>query len=164
MPKPYFLPRPSGLYVRFRVPTDLCSAIGSRFILRSLRGLRGDAARLSAACLAVALSDGAQPDLQLIAVGIQHVWTLTNRIGRLDCPLPQLAADGVAGKTVCLETSRTATIAEALFNSEAGQCIRRILASMTMVITPECSQSIAQDDGFRRGSFRWRLPPKVGQF
>ena len=58
MPKPYFLPRPSGLYVRFRVPTDLRSAVGSRFILRSLRGLRGDAARLSAACLAVALSDG----------------------------------------------------------------------------------------------------------
>lgn len=58
MPKPYFLPRPSGLYVRFRVPTDLRSAVGSRFILRSMRGLRGDAARLSAACLAVALSDG----------------------------------------------------------------------------------------------------------
>lgn len=57
MPKPYFLPRPSGLYVRFRVPTDLRSAVGSRFILRSLRGLRGDAARLSAACLAVALSE-----------------------------------------------------------------------------------------------------------
>ena len=58
MPKPHFLPRPSGLYVRFRAPTDLRSAVGSRFILRSLRGLRGDAARLSAACLAVALSDG----------------------------------------------------------------------------------------------------------
>ena len=58
MPKPYFLPRPSGLYVRFRVPTDLRSAVGFRFILRSLRGLGGDAARLSAACLAVALSDG----------------------------------------------------------------------------------------------------------
>ncbi|QWF18137.1 site-specific integrase [Lysobacter capsici] len=56
MPKPYFLSRPAGLYVRFRVPEDLRLKIGLRFVVRSMRGLRGDAARLSAAQQAVALS------------------------------------------------------------------------------------------------------------
>ena len=56
MPKPYLLTRPSGLYVRFRVPRDLSSCLGFGSIVRSLHGLRGDAARLSAALQAVALS------------------------------------------------------------------------------------------------------------
>jgi hypothetical protein len=56
MPKPYLLARPSGLYVRFRVPRDLSSCLGFGSIVRSLHGLRGDAARLSAALQAVALS------------------------------------------------------------------------------------------------------------
>ncbi|KRB10270.1 site-specific integrase [Lysobacter sp. Root690] len=56
MPKPYFLSRPAGLYVRFRVPEDLRLRIGLRFVVRSMHGLRGDAARLSAARQAVALS------------------------------------------------------------------------------------------------------------
>lgn len=57
MPKPYLLTRPSGLYVRFRVPRDLVPRLGFGSIVRSLHGLRGDAARLSAALQAVALSD-----------------------------------------------------------------------------------------------------------
>lgn len=56
MPKPYFLSRPAGLYVRFRVPEDLRLRTGLRFVVRSMHGLRGDAARLSAARQAVALS------------------------------------------------------------------------------------------------------------
>lgn len=56
MPKPYFLTRDSGLYVRFRVPDDVRSQVRSRFLVRSLGGLRGDDARLSAACWGVALS------------------------------------------------------------------------------------------------------------
>ena len=56
MPKPYLLARPSGLYVRFRVPRDLAPRLGFGSIVRSLHGLRGDAARLSAALQAVALS------------------------------------------------------------------------------------------------------------
>lgn len=56
MPKPYFLSRPAGLYVRFRVPEDLRLKIGLRFVVRSMGALRGDAARLSAARQAVALS------------------------------------------------------------------------------------------------------------
>jgi integrase len=57
MPKPYLLTRPSGLYVRFRVPRDLMPQLGFGSIVRSLHGLRGDAARLSAALQAVALSE-----------------------------------------------------------------------------------------------------------
>jgi integrase len=56
MPKPLLLARPSGLYVRFLVPSDLRIRLGSRFLVRSLGSRRGDHARLSAAAYAVALS------------------------------------------------------------------------------------------------------------
>jgi integrase len=56
MPKPLFLTRPSGLYARYLVPADLRSAIGSRFVVRSLGGRRGDKARFLAAAYGVALS------------------------------------------------------------------------------------------------------------
>lgn len=56
MPKPLLLHRPTGLYARFRVPTDLCAAVGSRFLLRPLYLPPGDASRFAAACLGVALS------------------------------------------------------------------------------------------------------------
>ena len=56
MPKPLFLTRPSGLYVRFRVPSDLRAQVGSRFLIRSLKSYRGDDARLVAAVFAVSLS------------------------------------------------------------------------------------------------------------
>lgn len=56
MPKPLFLRRPSGLYTRFLVPVDLRAQVGSRFLVRPLP-LRGDAARLVAARLGLALSE-----------------------------------------------------------------------------------------------------------
>ena len=56
MPKPLFIRRPSGLYVRFLVPVSCREAAGSRFIVRALGDLRGDAARLTAARLGYALS------------------------------------------------------------------------------------------------------------
>lgn len=57
MPKPLFLARSAGLFVRFLVPADLREQVGSRFLVRSLRGRRGDDARLVASVLAVALSE-----------------------------------------------------------------------------------------------------------
>lgn len=57
MPKPYFLARPSGVYVRFLVPDDLRDVVGSRFILRALGHRQGDHARLVASFLGVALSE-----------------------------------------------------------------------------------------------------------
>jgi integrase len=56
VPKPYFLPRPSGLYVRFLVPRHAREAWGSRFLVRSLGRRRGDEARLAAARLGYALA------------------------------------------------------------------------------------------------------------
>jgi hypothetical protein len=45
MPKPLFLHRPAGLYVRFRVPADLLGVVGSRFLVRPLKMVKGDHAR-----------------------------------------------------------------------------------------------------------------------
>jgi len=56
MPKPLLLRRPSGLYARYWVPMALRAQVGSSYIVRSLGGLRGDAARLEAARLGYALS------------------------------------------------------------------------------------------------------------
>lgn len=56
MPKPFFLYRPTGLYVRFLIPHDLRAVVGSRFLVRSLKGLTGDRARLAAAQMGMALS------------------------------------------------------------------------------------------------------------
>ena len=56
MPKPFFLRRPSGLYVRFFVPTDLQPLVGSRYLVRRLPPASIDLMRLTAASAAVALS------------------------------------------------------------------------------------------------------------
>ena len=45
LPKPLLLNRPSGLYVRFFVPSDLQAQVGSRYVTRSLQGARADGAR-----------------------------------------------------------------------------------------------------------------------
>lgn len=42
--------------MRFRVPTDLRDGVGSRFLVRPLRQTLGEAARLAAALLDMALS------------------------------------------------------------------------------------------------------------
>ncbi|MFZ2754600.1 MAG: site-specific integrase [Lysobacteraceae bacterium] len=101
MPKPYLLARPSGLYVRFRVPRDLAPRLGYGSIVRSLHGLRGDAARLSAALQAVALSGafdrlrkgGDMVDIKKLLesaqraaeAGVDRPWTASNvRVGGVD--------------------------------------------------------------------------------
>jgi integrase len=56
MPKPLLLNRKSGLYVRFFVPGDLQARVGSKYLVRSLHGVRADAARLMAAALGYDLS------------------------------------------------------------------------------------------------------------
>jgi len=57
MPKPLLLNRPSGLYVRFFVPKDLQPRVGTKYLVRSLQGVRADAARLMAAAFGYALRD-----------------------------------------------------------------------------------------------------------
>lgn len=92
MPKPYLLRRPSGLYVRLLVPAHLRAAVGSRFIVRSLGGLRGDAARLAAArlgyTLGLAWSEGspAVPDFRKFEI-----------VGTPGAPDFRLTTDGTPG-------------------------------------------------------------------
>lgn len=57
MPKPFLLPRRSGLYARFFVPTDLQGVVGSRYLVRPLHLPPSDAARLVAAYMGMALSN-----------------------------------------------------------------------------------------------------------
>jgi len=56
MPKPLLLRRPSGLYARFLLPSDMRSDVGARFFVRSLGNQRGDTARLTAARMGYALA------------------------------------------------------------------------------------------------------------
>ena len=56
MPKPYFLRRPSGIYVRFLVPVSCRHHVGPQYIVRALGHVHGDVARLQTAHLGYALS------------------------------------------------------------------------------------------------------------
>lgn len=59
MPKPFVFHRPSGVYVRLLIPAPLRPIMGQRFVVRSLGGLRQDAARLAAARMGYALRQAA---------------------------------------------------------------------------------------------------------
>ena len=56
MPKALLLQRPSGVYARFLLPADIRRVLGRRFLIRSLRDFRHDAARLIAARIGYALA------------------------------------------------------------------------------------------------------------
>jgi len=56
MPKTLLINRPSGLYVRFFVPVGLQAGVGSTYLVRSLQGVRANAARLMAAAFRYALN------------------------------------------------------------------------------------------------------------
>ena len=55
MPKALLLVRASGIYARFLLPNDIQAIVGRRFLVRSLRDFRHDAARLVAARMGYAL-------------------------------------------------------------------------------------------------------------
>jgi hypothetical protein len=76
VPKPLFLHRPAGLYVRFRVPADLLGVVGSRFLVRPLKMVKGDRARLVAECMAVALSEAFGRLRQGNVVDLKKHWRL----------------------------------------------------------------------------------------
>lgn len=110
MPKPAFVHRPSGLYVRFFVPRDLQGRVGSLYLVRPLCAPVGDAARLVAARLGLALSQAFDAMRKGIAVdldelikrvreGTLHELTLTGvvlpngtRVGRAQIDGPEDAA------------------------------------------------------------------------
>ena len=57
MPKPFFLARASGLFVRFWVPPDVRALVGSRFLVRRLHTTDKDQALLAGARMGAALSE-----------------------------------------------------------------------------------------------------------
>lgn len=73
MPKPLLLARPSGLYARFFVPTDLQGRVGSRYLVRALHLPAGDAARLVAARLGLALSQAFEAIRKGLAVDLDEL-------------------------------------------------------------------------------------------
>ena len=128
MPKPYFIARRSGLYVRFLVPLDLRDAVGSRFLLRTLGSARGDRARFVAAALGVALSQAfdclrrgaAMADINLksllesaqraAADGSAREWTASSvRVGGVDFGI--VTASGRNDALDFIETMKAAAIA-----------------------------------------------------
>lgn len=84
MPSPLLLARPSGPYVRFLVPLDLRPLVGSRFIVRPLGVPYGDAARLVAARMGVALSHAFDALRRGKAVDLKKALEAAQSAGRRD--------------------------------------------------------------------------------
>lgn len=90
---PFFLPRKSGLFVRFFVPSDLQAQVGSRYLVRSLGSLRGNAARLSGFAMAVALSNAMERLRQGEHVDLKKALKAAAQAGCRDYTLSR-SADG----------------------------------------------------------------------
>ena len=90
MPSPLLLARPSGPYVRFLVPQDLRPLVGSRFIVRPLGVPHGDAARLVAARMGVALSIAFDAMRRGEAVDLKKALEAAQAAGRKDLTLEGL--------------------------------------------------------------------------
>ena len=91
MPKPLFLSRPAGLYVRFLVPFDLRPMVGSHFIIRRIPMPSGDHARLLASRMGVALSKAFEHLRHGDVVDIKN--TLDLIIGQVRLPNGTLLTD-----------------------------------------------------------------------
>jgi hypothetical protein len=136
MPRPLLLDRPSGLYVRFRVPTDLRARVGSRFLVRPLRQARGETARLAAAVLDMALSDAfrrmrrgsVMVDINTLLQDMQRGMDLT--IGRVTLP------NGVQLQNVDIETP-----------DDERQFCELTAASVAPVATPQARVEVKPQPG-----------------
>lgn len=105
MPKPLLLHRPAGLYVRFRVPADLLGVVGSRFIVRPLKMVKGDRARLVAECMAVALSEAFGRLRQGNVVDVKKAMDAARSVGRRDLTLGEVELpNGTVFRNVQIDT------------------------------------------------------------
>lgn len=106
MPSPLFLARPSGLYVRFFVPADLRPVVGSRFLVRPLHAPAGDAARLVAASMAVALSGAFKALRQGMNVDLKKALEAAAAAGRRDLTLErERLPDGTVRESWKMDTA-----------------------------------------------------------
>src|ERR1700743_2468446 len=105
MPKPLLLHRPAGLYVRFCVPADLMSVVGSRFLVRPLHMTEGDRARLVAETMAVALSAAFDRLRQGIVVDLKKALEAAQHFGRRDLTLCEVSLpNGTVFRSVQIDT------------------------------------------------------------
>lgn len=105
MPKPLFLHRPAGLYVRFRVPADLLGVVGSRFLVRPLKMVKGDHARLVAETMAVALSQSFDSLRKGEGVDLKKALEAARSAGRRDLTLGEVSLpNGVTFRNVQIDT------------------------------------------------------------
>lgn len=122
MPSPLLLARPSGPYVRFLVPLDLRPAVGSRFIVRPLGVPHGDAARLVAACMAVALSHVFNALRRGQAVDWKKALEAARAAGRKDLILEGLTfSDGTKIDRARLDTPEDVAMFSALAEQRRAQ-------------------------------------------
>ncbi|MGB3840397.1 MAG: site-specific integrase [Rhodanobacter sp.] len=106
MPKPLLLRRPSGLYVRFLVPTDLRASLGVRFLVRPLRLPAGDSARLVAATMAVALSNVFDAIRKGLEVDLKKALEAARSAGRRDLTLErERLPDGTVRESWKMDTA-----------------------------------------------------------
>lgn len=120
MPKPLLLARPSGLYVRFLVPSDLRAVVGTRFLVRPLHLPAGDVARLVAAHLGLALSQAFDALREGRPVDIDEILRRARSGGRIQ----ELTIKG-------LELPNGTRIAEAEINTPEDEAMmRRLFGSL----------------------------------
>lgn len=123
MPKPLFLHRPAGLYVRFRVPADLLSVVGSRFLVRPLRMVKGDRARLVAECMGVALSQSFDCLRKGEGVDLKKALDAARSAGSRDLTLGEVSLpNGAVFRNVQIDTDQDARQFQAMVD-EASRAI-----------------------------------------
>lgn len=94
MPKPSFVSRRSGTYVRFFIPTDLQARVGSQYLVRPLYAANGDEARLVAARIGLGLSRAFQALRSGLAVDLDAV-VLQARV------TAQMELESAGGNALC---------------------------------------------------------------
>lgn len=123
MPKPLFLHRPAGLYVRFRVPADLLGVVSSRFLVRPLKMVKGDHARLVAECMAVALSQSFDSLRKGEGVDLKKALDAAWSAGRRDLTLGEVSLpNGTVFRNVQIDTDQDARQFQAMVD-EARRAI-----------------------------------------
>ncbi|MDQ7994592.1 MAG: site-specific integrase [Luteibacter sp.] len=123
MPKPLFLHRPAGLYVRFRVPADLLGVVGSRFLVRPLKMVKGDRARLVAETMAVALSQSFESLRKGEGVDLKKALDAARSAGSRDLTLGEVSLpNGAVFRNVQIDTDQDARQFQAMVD-EASRAI-----------------------------------------
>lgn len=134
MPKPLFLHRRAGLYVRFRVPADLLSVVGSRFLVRPLKMVKGDRARLVAETMAVALSEAFGQMRQGIVVDLKKALEAARSEGRRDLTLGEVTLpNGAVFRNVQIDNEQDERQFRAIVREASATTVRptRSIAAAT---------------------------------